>query len=145
MQRAAAGNERRILVLYFPSAIQRWIGRTSGIVKDETSCGRVGRTLFLCMSPFSLFFFLTCKCSCPILTVKLFHKQQWEAAVTTAIQFPYEQLPCRQGWQFIYFNLTDWGNHAHQSSQPSYCIQGIRHGWGIDGPGPFQWDPAALA
>lgn len=36
----------------------------------------------------------------------------------TAIQFLYEQLPCRQGWQFIYFNLTDWENYAHQK-QPA--------------------------
>lgn len=88
-------------------------------------------------------FFLTRKRSCPFLTVKLFHELQWEAVVTMAIQFPYEQLPCRQGWQFIYFNLTDWENHAHQSSQHSHCIHGTRRG--IDGPGSFQWAPAALA
>lgn len=35
------------------------------------------------------------------------------------IQFPYEQLPCRQGWQFIYFNLTDWENQK-QPAQPLY-------------------------
>lgn len=108
--------------------------------------GESGENSFLSLhvSDLAAFFFLTCKRSCPIHTVKLFHELQWEAVVTTAIQFPYEQLPCRQGWQFIYFNLTDWENHAHQSSsQPSHCIQGTRRG--IDGPGPFHWDPAALA
>lgn len=65
--------------------------------------------------------------------------------MTTAIQFPYEQLPCRQGWQFIYFNLTDWESRAHHSSQHGHCIWGSRHRRGIDGPGPFQQDPAALA
>lgn len=95
-----------------------------------------GRTLSFstCLQAFFfLLLSLTCKFSFPILTVKLFHMSQWEAAVTMAIQFPYEQLPCRQGWQFIYFNLTDWESHAHQSSQHSHCIQDTRHRRGKGG------------
>lgn len=75
--------------------------------------------------------FLTCKRSYPILTVKLFHELQWEAGVTTAIQFPYEQLPCRQGWQFIYFNLTDWENRAHQK-QPAKPLYSGQQAWAGD-------------
>lgn len=46
--------------LYFPTAISKRIGRTSGIVKDETLSGRVWRTLSLHVShvpPFFFFFF----------------------------------------------------------------------------------------
>lgn len=116
----------------FPDTIKGKIGRTSSIVRDKTWSEWVWRTCSF-FSTCLVAFFLTCKCSRPIFTVKLFHKLQWEARVTTAIQFPYEQLPCRQGWQFIYFNLTDWENHAHQSSQPSHCIQGTSMGGGLMG------------
>lgn len=53
--------------------------------------------------------------------------------MTMVIQFPYEQLPCRQGWQFIYFNLTDWENHAHQKqpAQPLYSGHQAQRGWGV--------------
>lgn len=57
IQGAAAGNDGRILVLYFPPAIQGRIGRTSSIVKDETRRGRVGRTLSLHVSLLAFFFF----------------------------------------------------------------------------------------
>lgn len=124
---------------------RKLIGRTGGIVRDETLSGRAWRTLSLHVSHLAHFIFLTCKHSCPILTAKLFRELRKEEGVTTAIQFPYEQLPSRQGWQFIYFNLTESENHAQRSRQPSHCIQGTRHRRGIDGPGPFQQDPAALA
>lgn len=55
-----------------------------------------------------------------------------EARVTTAIQFPYEQLPCRQGWQLIYFNLTDCSEPRDQATSPAIVIrQGIEQA-GID-------------
>ena len=114
--------------IFPPPPSRKRIGRTSGIVRDETRSGRVWRTLsFSACLPSCYFFFDMQAFSSPPPAVRLFHELQWEAGVTTAIQFPYEQLPCRQGWQFIYFNLTDWENHAHQSSQPSHCIQGTRH------------------
>lgn len=55
--------------------------------------------------------------------------------MTMVIQFPYEQLPCRQGWQFIYFNLTDWENQK-QPAQPLYSGHQAQRG-GVDGAGPF--------
>ena len=46
-----------------------------------------------------------------------------KAHVTTAIQFPYEQLPRRQAWQFIYFNLTDSEIASPRPGRrPSHCV-----------------------
>ena len=87
-------------------------------------------SLFLCSSAISLLFFLTSKHSCPVLTVKLFHELQREAGVTTTIQFPYEQLPCRQGWQFIYFNLTDLDSKA---ASPAIVCRAAGTGSGLMG------------
>lgn len=145
IQGAAAGNEGLDACPSFPPpTIQPRTGRTSAIVKRWNMKWESGENSLSLHVSFFLFFF-DMQRSCPIFTVKLFQELQCEASVMTAIQFPYEQLPRRQGWQFIYFNLSDWENHAHQSSQPSHCIQGTRHRRAIDGPGPFQWDPAALA
>lgn len=68
------------------------VGRTGGIV------GKEGTRTLLYVRNFIFWF---------ICTVRLFYKLHREAGVTMAIQFPYEQLPRHQGWQFIYFNLTD--------------------------------------